>query len=70
MKYAGIALVLVGILALIYGGISYNREKTVLKIGSLEATATEHKHIPIPPIAGAICIIGGVVMLTVPGRRA
>jgi hypothetical protein len=70
MKYTGIALVILGILALLYGGISYNREKTVLEVGSLKATATEHKNLPIPPIAGAILLIGGVVLLTVPRRRA
>ena len=68
MKFAGLALVVLGILALIYGGISYNHQKTVLEVGSLKATATEHKNIPIPPIAGAILLIGGVVLLTLPRR--
>jgi hypothetical protein len=70
MKYAGIALVILGILALLYGGFSYNREKTVLEVGSLKATATEHKSIPISPIAGGIALLGGVVLLMVPRRRA
>jgi hypothetical protein len=70
MRFAGMALVALGILALIYGGISYNRQKTVLEVGSLKATATEHKTLPIPPVAGAVCLVGGVVLLTLPRRHA
>ena len=47
-------LIAIGILALAYGGFTYNREKTVIDIGSLHATATEHHHVPISPIAGAV----------------
>ena len=70
MRILGIVLVIVGILALVYGGINYNRDKTVLKVGSMHVTATEHKSIPIPAVAGVVVLLGGVALLTVGRRRS
>jgi hypothetical protein len=69
MKGFGLVLVVLGILALVYGGISYSREKTVFDVGSIRATATEQHNIPLSPIAGTIAIVGGLVLLVVPRRR-
>ena len=69
MKIAGAALVILGIVALVYGGIGYNRQTTILDVGGIKATATEHKTIPITPVAGAIALIGGIVLLVVPRLR-
>ena len=63
MKLLGIALVILGVVALIYGGIGYDRQKTVLDVGGIKATATEHKSIPIAPIVGVALLIGGVALL-------
>ncbi len=70
MKLIGIALVVLGIVALIYGGIGYTKEKTVVEFGGIRATATEQKTIPIAPIVGAISIIGGVAILVGAKRRS
>ncbi len=69
MRLLGIALVILGVVALIYGGISYSRQRTILEVGGLKATATEHKSIPFPPIAGAILVAGGVGVLALQSRR-
>jgi len=63
MKLTGIGLVILGIVGLIYGGIGYDRQTTVLEVGGIKATATEHKTIPIAPIVGAISLIGGIALL-------
>ncbi len=63
MKTIGIVLVALGIIALVYGGINYNKDRTVLDVGSLNITATEHKSIPIPAVAGAVALIGGITLL-------
>ncbi len=63
MRLLGIALVALGIVALIYGGIGYNKQTTVLEVGGIKATATEHKTIPIAPIVGVISLIGGIALL-------
>ncbi|MHB8078449.1 MAG: DUF3185 domain-containing protein [Candidatus Krumholzibacteriia bacterium] len=70
MRILAIALLVLGTVALIYGGIGYNRERTVIDFGGIKATATEHKSLPLPPVAGAIALIAGVALLVVGKRRA
>jgi len=69
MKIIGFVLVVVGILALVYGGISYNRDRTVLDMGPIKATATEQKNVPVSPIVGGILLLGGVLLLVAPRKR-
>jgi hypothetical protein len=69
MKLIGIVLVGLGILALIYGGITYNKSNTVLEMGSMNITATEKKNIPIPAILGVTVLLGGVGLLVYGSRR-
>jgi len=69
MKTIGFVLVVCGILALVYGGISYNRQRTVINVGSFKATATEQKNIPLSPIVGGIALVGGLALLMAPRKR-
>jgi hypothetical protein len=69
MKFMGFVLAVCGLLALVYGGISYNRQKTVLDVGPFKATATEQKNIPLSPIVGGIALIGGIALLMAPRKR-
>ena len=69
MKVIGFVLVVLGVLALLYGGITYNRERTVIDLGSFKATAAEQKNVPLSPIVGAIALLGGVVLLLAPRKR-
>jgi len=64
----GVILIILGALALAYQGITYTTHKKVLDIGPLQATEEQHKTIPLPPVVGAIAIIGGIVLL-VAGRK-
>ena len=59
----GILLIVIGAIALAYQGITYTTHKKVLDIGPIEATKEEHKTIPLPPIVGAVALIGGVALL-------
>ena len=68
MKIFSLVLVTIGIVVLMYGGIRLNRQKTILDVGGIKATATEHQP-AISPIVGAIALIGGVVLLAVNKRR-
>ncbi len=65
----GVILILIGVLALAYQGITYTTREKVLDIGPIEATAKTKKTIPLPPILGAACIAGGIVLLVVGSRR-
>jgi uncharacterized membrane protein YidH (DUF202 family) len=70
MRLLGIVLVVLGIVALVYGGIGYNKQTTILDVGGIKATATEHKQLPIAPIVGVIAIIGGVALMMASKRGA
>ena len=70
MKRIGVALVILGIVALVVGGIGYDRQRTVLEVGGLKATATEHNTIPYAPILGAIALVGGIALVAGAKRQA
>ncbi len=59
----GIALVVIGIFALAYQGFTYTTQKKVVDLGPIKATKEEHHTIPLPPILGAIALIGGIVVV-------
>lgn len=69
MKTIGFVLLVLGLLALIYGGVSYSRQRTVLDVGPFKATATEQKNIPLSPIVGGIALLAGILLLVVPRKR-
>lgn len=66
----GIALVIIGLIALAYGGITYTREETVLDVGPLEAVAETEERIPLPPVLGGMALVGGIVLIVVGARRS
>ncbi|MGA2429342.1 MAG: DUF3185 domain-containing protein [Candidatus Acidiferrum sp.] len=63
MKPLGVILVVLGVLALVYQGFTYTTQKKVLDVGPIQATKQEHHTVPLPPILGALALIGGVVIL-------
>ena len=69
MKIVGIILIVVGAIALAYGGITYTSREKVLDIGPIEATAERERTIPLPPVLGAVAVAGGIVLLVVGGRK-
>ena len=66
----GIALIVLGMLALAYQGITYTTREKVIDVGPLTATVDRQKSIPLPPIAGVLAIAGGVVLVIVGGRKS
>ena len=64
----GIILIVIGIISLAYQGITYTTHKQVLDLGPIHATEAQHHTIPLPPILGALALIGGVVVLVAGSR--
>jgi hypothetical protein len=59
----GIVLIVLGLAALAYQGITYTSRETVIDIGPIEATAEREKTIPLPPVLGIVAVAGGVALL-------
>jgi hypothetical protein len=59
----GIALVVLGLVALAYQGLTYTTQKKVVDIGPIQATKEEHRTIPLPPIVGVLALVGGIVVV-------
>jgi len=68
VKIVGIILIVLGVVALVFQGITYTTREKVIDIGPIHATADEKKTIPLPPVLGAIALVGGIVLL-VAGRK-
>ena len=65
----GVLLIVLGVAALIYQGISYTRSDTVMKIGPFEATTERQNTIPLPPVVGVVAVGAGVVLLMMGVRK-
>lgn len=63
LTIAGVVLIILGVVLLVYQGFSFTRDKTVVDVGPIHATAKTTERFPIPPIIGWIVTAGGVVLL-------
>lgn len=63
ISIAGIILIVFGIFALAYQGITYTKRERVVDVGPIHATRDTRKTIPMPPIIGGIALIGGIVLV-------
>ena len=66
----GILLIVLGIISLAYQGFTYTTQKKVADIGPLHATKNETHSVPLPPILGAIALVGGISLLAVGSRSS
>lgn len=68
-RIAGLVLVAIGLIGLLWGGLSWTREKTVVDLGPVDVRAQERESIPVPPIVGGVALVAGIVLLVLPARR-
>ena len=68
-RMVGIVLVVVGIVALVWGGVFWTERDTVIDAGPLEVTTEETEGIPLSPLLGVLSLVGGIVLLALPDRR-
>jgi hypothetical protein len=61
----GIVLIAIGVVALVYQGITYTTREKVLQIGPLEATKKTEKTIPLPPFLGGASLAAGIVLIII-----
>jgi uncharacterized membrane protein YidH (DUF202 family) len=66
----GIILIVLGIAGFAFGGLSFTHKEKVIDLGPIQASADKKESLPIPPVLGALAIVGGVVLVAVGARRA
>jgi len=65
----GIILIVVGIVAFAYQGITYTTREKVVDLGPLQVTADKTRTFPLPPIVGGIALVGGIVLLVMGSKK-
>jgi hypothetical protein len=69
LALVGVLLIAIGLLALVYQGITYTSRETLIDIGPLHATADRQKTLTLPPVLGIAAVAGGVVLLIAGMRK-
>jgi hypothetical protein len=66
----GIALIALGLIALVYQGVTYTTREKVVDLGPLKITAEKEKTLPLSPILGGLALAGGIVLLVAAARKS
>ena len=66
----GIALIVLGIVAFAYKGISYTSREKIIDIGPIQASADTQKTIPLSPLLGGLALVGGIVLVVVGAKKS
>ena len=62
-------LIVIGIVAFGYQGITYTSREKIINIGPVEITAEKTNTLPLPPVVGGISLVGGIALLLMESRR-
>jgi uncharacterized membrane protein len=65
----GVILIVIGIIAFAYQGITYTTREKVVDIGPIHMTAEKTKTFPLPPIVGGLTLLGGIVLLVMGNKK-
>lgn len=69
MRILGIILIVLGIIGLVWGGITYTRRRDTVSVGPISATVQQRETFPISPVAGGVALVAGIALLVAGGRR-
>ncbi len=68
IKLVGILLIVIGLLGLVYGGLTYTTRESVVDIGPIHASREKAHNLPLPPLAGGLVLLAGVVLVVTSKR--
>jgi hypothetical protein len=69
IKLVAVVLLVAGVLALVYGGFSYTKDSTAVKVGPLELSVKQKESVNIPVWAGVGAIVAGGLLLVFGGKK-
>ena len=62
-KTLGVILIVLGLIGLAWGGFTYKTREKIIDIGPIQATQEKTHQVPVPPVAGVLALIGGIVLV-------
>lgn len=65
----GIVLIVLGVAALAFQGITYTTREKAVDLGPIQVTTERTRNIPLPPILGGIELVGGIVLLVTASNK-
>jgi hypothetical protein len=68
-RMIGMLLIIAGLIGLAWGGFTYTKERHNVDLGPIDFQVTEKKTVPIPPIAGAVAVVAGILLVATERRR-
>jgi hypothetical protein len=68
MRVVGITLIVLGLAGVVYGGITWTSKEKVVDLGPLQVSQEKKQSLPLPPVAGAVCLVAGTALVLVKGR--
>ena len=68
-RVLGMILIAVGLAGLAWGGFTYTTREKVVDLGPIEVSRDKTSSFPFPPVAGAVALIGGVLLLVAGGKK-
>jgi hypothetical protein len=70
VKVIAVVLIVFGLVALAYGGITMTTRDKVVDLGPIEVTQEEQHRLPLPPVVGGVAVAAGIVLLVAGARRS
>ena len=70
IMFVGAALIVLGIVAFAYQGITYTSREKIIDIGPIQATANTQKTIPLSPLLGGLALVGGAVLVVLGAKKS
>lgn len=67
-RMVGLVLIVIGIVVLVWGGVFWTDRDTVVDAGPLQIETQEREGIALPPVLGAVALIGGIILMVIPAR--
>jgi hypothetical protein len=69
MRIIGIALIVLGAIGLIWGGITYTRHRDTVTMGPMSVTVQQRDTLPISPLLSGVALIAGIALLVAGPKR-
>jgi hypothetical protein len=70
VKVIAVLLIVLGLVALAYGGITMTTRDKIVDLGPVEVTQEEQHRLPLPPIVGGVAVAAGIILLVAGAKKS